>query len=87
MDGVNEEQQVFFMIKGLSFFRQADSRRDFALTVSLINDGREQEGLHATFVVIVTRLKEYGTLARVHCRVVEVEFGHDGLGSSGFSHL
>jgi hypothetical protein len=37
-------------------------------------------------VVIVAGLEEHSTFARIHCRVVEVEFGHVRQGSGGFSH-
>ena len=37
---------------------------------------RQHERAHAAFLVVITGLQQVGGLARIHGRVIEIEFGH-----------
>jgi hypothetical protein len=65
-------------LKGLCVHAQADPRGDLGVARTLIQLGREQVHEHPPFEVVVGRLEEHRALARVHRRVVKVEFAHFG---------
>ncbi len=69
-------QKVFILAHADGFSLNANSRLHEPFAKASIDGRREDQRVHAALAIVVIGLEQRRGFSGVHCRVIEVEFGH-----------